>query len=129
MLFMKRKILSIDDSAIARLMIKSGVEAMGYELLEAGDGQEGLNVLLKSHQETALILLDWSMPGMNGLEFLSIVKDDTRYRDIPVMVVTTESEKASIIKAIKLGAVNYLLKPFDTEELKRKITACLTIKE
>jgi len=128
MVLKKRKILSIDDSSTARLMIKNGVDATVYELLEAGDGQEGLNVLAQSYQEIALILLDWSMPGMNGLEFLSIVKNDRRYRDIPVMVVTTESEKDSIIKAIKLGAVNYLLKPFDKEELRRKITACLTIK-
>lgn len=123
---MKRKILSIDDSAIARLMVKNGVEAMGYELLEASDGQEGLVVLTKKCPEIALILLDWSMPGMNGLEFLTIIKADIRYRDIPVMVVTTESEKDSIIKAIRLGVANYLLKPFDEEELKRKITACLT---
>ena len=122
---MKRKILSVDDSAIARLMIKNGVEAMGYELLEASDGQEGLAVLAKNSQEIALILLDWSMPGMNGLEFLVIVKADVRYRSIPVMVVTTESEKSSIIKAVQLGVVNYLLKPFDQEELKKKITACL----
>ncbi|MDD3268937.1 MAG: response regulator [Syntrophomonadaceae bacterium] len=122
---MKRKILSVDDSAVARLMIKNGVEAMGYELLEASDGQEGLAVLAKNSPEIALILLDWSMPGMNGLEFLVIVKADVRYRSIPVMVVTTESEKSSIIKAVQLGVVNYLLKPFDQEELKKKITACL----
>ncbi len=125
MLLMKRKILSIDDSAIARLMVKNGVEALGYEFLEASDGQEGLAVLAKKCPEIALILLDWSMPGMNGLEFLTIIKADTRYRDIPVMVVTTDSEKASIIKAIQLGVANYLLKPFDEEELKRKITASL----
>ena len=124
---MKRKILSVDDSAIARLMIKNGVEAMGYKLLEAADGHEGLAVLAKNSEEIALILLDWSMPGMNGLEFLSIAKADARYRDIPVMVVTTESEKASIIKAVQLGAVNYLLKPFDQEQLKKKITACLKL--
>lgn len=122
---MKRKILSVDDSAVARLMIKNGVEAMGYELLEASDGQEGLAVLAKNSPEIALILLDWSMPGMNGLEFLVIVKADVRYRSIPVMVVTTESEKSSIIKAVQLGVVNYLLKPFDQEELKKKITVCL----
>jgi two-component system chemotaxis response regulator CheY len=91
----------------------------------SSDGQEGLAVLAKKCPEIALILLDWSMPGMNGMEFLTIIKADTRYRDIPVMVVTTDSEKASIIKAIQLGVANYLLKPFDEEELKRKITASL----
>lgn len=123
---MKRKILAVDDSAIARMMARNGVEALGYECLEAADGQEALAILIKQCPEIALILLDWSMPGMNGLEFLSIIKADSRYKGIPVMVITTESEKGSIIKAIQLGVGNYLLKPFETEELKRKIKACLS---
>ncbi|MEN6348767.1 MAG: response regulator [Syntrophomonas sp.] len=122
---MKRKILSVDDSAIARIMTKGGIEALGYEFLEASDGQEALDVLANKGSEIALILLDWSMPGMNGLEFLIIIKADSRYKEIPVMVVTTESEKTSIIKAIQLGVSNYLLKPFEEEDLKRKINACL----
>ncbi|MDD2619404.1 MAG: response regulator [Syntrophomonadaceae bacterium] len=126
---MKRKILSVDDSAIARMMIRSGVEAMGYEFLEASDGQEALVVLLKNCSKIALILLDWSMPGMNGLEFLNIIKADSRYKEVPVMVVTTETEKASIIKAIQLGVSNYLLKPFGEEELKKKITLCLAARK
>lgn len=126
---MKRTILSVDDSAIARMMIRNGVEALGYDFLEASDGQEGLVVLLKNCPQIALILLDWSMPGMNGLEFLNIIKADSRYKAIPIMVVTTESEKASIIKAIQLGVSNYLLKPFDEEELKKKITACLAARK
>lgn len=123
---MKRKILSVDDSAVARMMIKTGVEALGYAFLEASDGEEALSILAKQYQEIALILLDWSMPGMNGLEFLNIMKADSRFHEMPVMVVTTESERSSIVKAIQLGVSNYLLKPFGEAELKKKIRACLS---
>ncbi|MDD3268940.1 MAG: response regulator [Syntrophomonadaceae bacterium] len=119
------KILSVDDSAIVRIMIKKGVEAMGYECLEASDGQEALEVLGRECKEISLILLDWNMPGMNGMEFLNIIKADTRYKGIPVMMVTTESEKASIVKAIQSGVANYMLKPFTEEDMKKKVMACL----
>ncbi len=122
---MTGKILSVDDSAIVRIMIKKGVEAMGYSFLEASDGQEALEVLGREYKQISLILLDWNMPGMNGMEFLNIVKADNRYKGIPVMMVTTESEKASIVKAIQSGVTNYMLKPFTEEDLQKKIMACL----
>ncbi len=122
---MKKKILSVDDSAIVRLMINKGIVSMGYHCLEASDGQEALELLAREYKEVALILLDWNMPGMNGMDFLTIIKDDTRYREIPVMMVTTESEKTSIIKAIQSGVKNYMLKPFTDEALQTKIRACL----
>lgn len=122
---MMGKILSVDDSAIVRIMIKKGVEAMGYECLEASDGQEALEVLGREYKEISLILLDWNMPGMNGMDFLNIIKADTRYKAIPVMMVTTESEKASIVKAIQSGVANYMLKPFTEEDMRKKMMACL----
>lgn len=122
---MMGKILSVDDSAIVRIMIKKGVEAMGYEFLEAADGEEALAVLAREFKEIKLILLDWNMPGMNGMEFLSIVKANSRYKGIPVMMVTTESEKASIVKAIQSGVANYMLKPFGEDDLRTKIMACI----
>lgn len=97
---------------------------MGYEFLEASDGGEALSILSGKYKEINLILLDWNMPGMNGMEFLNIVKADQRYQKIPVMMVTTESEKTSIVKAVQSGVANYLLKPFGEEELKKKIIAC-----
>lgn len=122
---MTGKILSVDDSAIVRIMIKKGVEALGYGFLEASEGQEALSVLAREFKEISLILLDWNMPGMNGMEFLNIIKADKRYKGIPVMMVTTESEKASIVKAIQAGVANYMLKPFGDDELRKKIIACM----
>lgn len=120
------KILSIDDSVIIRKIIRSGVELLDYEFIEADDGNSALELLGKERPgDIGLILLDWNMPGMGGLEFLHKVKDSETLRDIPIMMVTTESEKACIIQAIQAGAINYLVKPFTIEELMKKILECI----
>lgn len=111
------KVLSVDDSAIIRKIIRGSAEVLGLEFLEAGDGAEALEVLSIEYQQIQLILLDWNMPVMNGFETLKALKNDNRYQHIPVMMVTTESEKANIVEAIKAGAKHYLVKPFTPEDL------------
>lgn len=120
----RKKILSVDDSAVIRKLIKIAVEELKYELLEASDGEEAL-AILRSAEDVKLILLDWNMPGMNGMDFIKHVKNHMTYRSIPIMMVTTESEKGNIILAIKAGASNYLVKPFSSEELVKKISQCI----
>ncbi|EIW20283.1 MULTISPECIES: response regulator [Pelosinus] len=119
------KILSVDDSAIIRKIIRSGVEVLDYELVEAADGIEALTILEESFEEIILILLDWNMPGMDGLVFLEKIKNTASLKHIPVMMVTTESEKENIIRAIQAGAINYLVKPFTIEELMKKVLECM----
>lgn len=119
------KILSVDDSAIIRKIIRNGVELLDYEFIEAGDGQEALAILEESYNDIALILLDWNMPGMDGLDFLQKIKENSVMQYVPVMMVTTESEKENIIKAIQAGAINYMVKPFTIEELTKKIVECI----
>ncbi|MEG3638096.1 response regulator [Magnetococcus sp. PR-3] len=115
------KLLSIDDSRTIRRVI-SGVGAMlGFEVLEAENGMVGLQVLEESSHEVGLILLDWNMPGLNGLEVLKKVKADERFMHIPVMMVTTEGEKDNIIRAIQAGACHYMTKPFSQEEMAGRI--------
>jgi two-component system chemotaxis response regulator CheY len=119
------KILSVDDSAIIRKIIRSGVEVLDYQLIEAADGLEALSILERSSEEIVLILLDWNMPGMDGLVFLEKIKGTESLKHIPIMMVTTESEKENIIRAIQAGAINYLVKPFTIEELMKKVLECM----
>jgi two-component system chemotaxis response regulator CheY len=119
------KILSVDDSAIIRKIIKMAVEVIEYEFLEAGDGEEALSVISENYSNIALILLDLNMPGIDGYELLKIIKSDDRFKSIPVMMVTTESEKLSIIKAIQAGANHYVVKPFTMEEITKKMFEAL----
>jgi two-component system chemotaxis response regulator CheY len=115
------KILSADDSGMIRKVIKNAVDVLGYGFLEAKDGQEALDVLEQEYPDVGLILLDWNMPRLNGLEVLKKVKADDRFKAIPVMMVTTEVERAKVIEAISAGANNYVMKPFSHEDLMAKI--------
>jgi two-component system chemotaxis response regulator CheY len=119
------KILSVDDSMVMRRIIRGAVEVLGYTFLEAGDGAAAFEVLAREWQDIALILLNVNMPGMNGLEVLEKIKASDVYRHIPVMMVTTESERVQVVRAIKAGAANYVCKPFTPEELTTKMVESL----
>jgi two-component system, chemotaxis family, chemotaxis protein CheY len=121
----KKKILAVDDSKIMLKIIAGSIEMLNYEPLKATHGKEALEVLSKNADEVALILLDWNMPEMNGLETLKAIKADPRYQEIPVMMVTTESEQKNIIQAIKAGAKHYLTKPFNQQDLAVRIMESL----
>lgn len=119
------KILSVDDSGIMRRIIRGCIETLGYDLVEATNGQEALELLATEYKDISLILLDINMPVKDGLTTLEELKVDDRYKDIPVMMITTESEKAIIIKAIQAGAKHYLTKPFSPQDLSTKLLECL----
>lgn len=119
------KIMTVDDSAIVRKIIQSAVGILDYDVLEAEGGIEALDILEDEYEDIALILLDWNMPGMNGLEMLETIKGDPRFKSIPVMMVTSETGSENIIKAIQAGASHYLIKPFTIEELTKRILECL----
>lgn len=121
------KILSVDDSKTIRSTVKSIVDVIGIEVLEAEDGLMGIKVLEEHPGEVDLILLDWEMPNMNGYDFLLTVKQDSRFRSIPVIMLTTVSQKEKMIEAIRSGAKQYLTKPFSSETLLTKIIQALGI--
>lgn len=118
------KILSVDDSKATRMFVKNAVDVLGFDFLEAEDGQAALD-LLEKEGAVDLILLDWNMPVMNGIEFLEKIKIDEKFKDIPVTMVTTEIERHKVVEAVGKGAKNYVMKPFTQEDLIGKIMESL----
>ncbi|MFO7754233.1 MAG: response regulator [Desulfobacteraceae bacterium] len=119
------RILSVDDSKTVRQKIKNLAEVIGMEVLEAENGQEGLEVLETFKGEVDLILLDVEMPVMDGHEFLRTVKQDGRYQSIPVIMLTSVSQKEKVIEAVRGGAKQYITKPFSGEDVLAKIIQTL----
>lgn len=119
------KMLTIDDSAVVRTIIKEAVWTLGHECIEAEDAEDAIKLLNELDYNFDLIFLDWNMPGMSGIDFLKILKLDTKHGSTPVMMVTSEGTSGSIVEAIKEGAAHYIVKPFSTEDLLKKILECL----
>jgi len=117
------KILSVDDSAIIRRIIRGTVDVLGYEFLEACNGQEALDILNK--EKVDLVILDWNMPVLDGFSTLIRIRENPDFKDIPVIMVTTEAEKTNIIRAIQAGAQHYFTKPFSQEDLMLRIMECV----
>lgn len=120
------KILTVDDSSVVRKVIRAAVEALEFEVLEAEDGFEALEIIDSLQMgDISLVLLDWNMPRMSGLEVLKRIKMHKVHKKVPVMMVTTESHKDNIVEAIRNGAAHYTVKPFTIEELMTRILECL----
>ena len=119
------KLLIVDDSSVTRKVIKAAADVLDMGTEEAEDGFEALEKVSLYHEELDLVLLDWNMPGMSGFDVLVEIKTNDKYRHIPVMMVTTEGQKSSIVAAVRAGADNYLVKPFTIEELEAKIIECI----
>uniref|UniRef100_A0A7V5XI70 Response regulator n=1 Tax=Thermodesulfobacterium geofontis TaxID=1295609 RepID=A0A7V5XI70_9BACT len=114
------KVLVVDDSRAIREIERKYLEELGFEVLEAENGEEAFKIL-EENSDVKLILLDWHMPVMNGYEFLLKLRANPNWSDIKVMMVTTENQQRSIIEAIMAGANEYLMKPFDKEMLEVKV--------
>jgi two-component system, chemotaxis family, chemotaxis protein CheY len=112
--------LVIDDSRALRMIVRRTLVAAGWEVLEAADGREALD-LVAAGPVPHLACVDWNMPVMDGLEFVSAVRAVKAYRGMTLMMVTTESEHAQIVRALAAGAHEYLLKPFTPQDLLDKL--------
>lgn len=112
--------LIIDDSKALRAIVGKLVKGLGFEVLEAGNGREGLEQL-KSNGAVDLSLVDWNMPDMNGIEFIRAVRAQDQYDAMKVMVITTQTEIDHITKALESGANEYLMKPFTRDALLVKL--------
>lgn len=119
------KLLTVDDSSIVRKIIRTATRTLGMDLDEAQNGYEALEKLKDNNGQYDLIMLDCNMPGMSGLDVLRAIKSNEKYSEIPIMMVTTESSTDTILEAIRMGAVHYMIKPFAIEELMKRILECL----
>ena len=116
------RILSVDDFPTMRRIIKNMLGQLGLrDVHEAEDGAMDLSKL--RGEKFDLVITDWNMPRMNGLELLKAIKADESLKKIPVLMVTAEADKESVIKALKEGASNYIVKPFNAETLREKLSA------
>lgn len=114
------KALIVDDSKAMRMIIKRIVTELGYATLEAGDGQQALDVL-KANGPVQLALVDWNMPVMNGFEFVCEVRKIADHKDMRILMVTTETDVSNVTRALEAGASEYLMKPFTKEGIADKL--------
>jgi two-component system chemotaxis response regulator CheY len=117
-------ILIVDDSAGIRKILQRVIRQADVPLgivHEAGDGCEALEVL--KTETVGLILSDINMPNMNGLELLSRLKSDQAFKNVPVVMVSTEGNQAKVLEAVRLGAAGYVHEPFDAEQIRQKLAA------
>ena len=113
--------LIIDDSRSMRRILRQIVEPFGFEILEAGNGQEGLDQLVAYGEQIEVCLVDWNMPVMNGLDYVKSVRRQDCYRAIKLMMVTTETEPAQMARALMAGVDEFVMKPFTSEILLEKL--------
>jgi len=111
------KVIVADDSRLIRGIIEKTAASIGFEAVQAGNGEEALNILEADGREINLVLLDWNMPILSGIDVIKKMRGDDRFKMIPVLMISTESEDDRIKEAINAGAQGYLTKPFTTDKL------------
>jgi two-component system chemotaxis response regulator CheY len=118
------RIMIVDDFAGMRTILKHTLHLLGYDnVSEARGGQDALDKLKEEPCE--LIISDWSMPQMTGLEFHSALQQNPQFREVPFLMITAKSERDSVIEAAHAGVTHYMIKPFSAESLQQKIEAML----
>ena len=123
---MRNKILTVDDSKTVRIIVRKTFKSYDCEILEAGNGVEGLALAAKSMPD--LILLDVTMPVMDGVEMLTKLKADPQLKGIPVMMLTAEGGRDHVLKIAKIGVRDYIVKPFEEDVLIEKAGRIIDLK-
>ncbi len=118
-------VLVVDDSSVARAVVRGGLLRMGVRhVYEAPNGNEGLAVL-KNNPSISVILLDWEMPVMNGIEFTKILRQQPAYRDVHVLMITSHAEQKDVAMALASGVDDYMIKPFNSATIRARIERVL----
>lgn len=119
------KCLVVDDSATMRRIVLNALKSIGYDnVVEAGDGSDAL---ARCDASIELVITDWNMPVMGGLEFVKALRGNPQHAKTPILMVTTRSVKEDIMQAVEAGVSSYILKPFTPQVLKEKIDQILSV--
>ena len=114
------KAMVVDDSRPIRRIEGDILRELGFETVEAGNGRQALE-RLEEGELPKVVLVDWNMPEMNGLEFIRAVRSNARFQSVVMLMVTTEIETDQMLRALSAGADEYLMKPFQRESLVDKL--------
>ncbi len=114
------KAMVVDDSKAIRTILSRTLGQLGYDVCQAANGREALTVL-EGEGNVSLVLVDWNMPEMNGLEFVKRVRSNREYDEVKLMMVTTETQIEQMLTALEAGANEYVMKPFTKEVIEDKL--------
>ena len=114
------KALVIDDSSAMRQILEQIMNDLSFEVYQAKDGRDGLRQL-KEHDDIDVVLVDWNMPDINGIEFVEVVRARPVHQELPIVMVTTEMEPSSMLKAMVAGVDEFVTKPFEAATLVEKL--------
>lgn len=121
------RILVVDDMAAMRLRVINQLKSMGFTNIDqAGNGQEAFDLLEKKRSENNpfdIVISDWNMPVMTGIDLLEKIRTNPAYENMPFVMVTAEGEKNQVVRALKSGVSDYLVKPVSAVLLTQKLTA------
>jgi two-component system chemotaxis response regulator CheY len=118
------RFLVVDDSSTMRRIIIKTLNTLGHtEIVEAANGREGLDRLTAAPVD--VIITDWNMPEMTGIEFIRSVRANEKFPQVPVLMVTTNAAKDDIVEALRAGVTNYVVKPFTPDTMREKIESVL----
>jgi two-component system, chemotaxis family, chemotaxis protein CheY len=112
--------LIVDDSTTMRMILKAHLKKLGFEVTEAINGRDAL-VRLKAMVTADLVMVDWNMPEMDGLDFVRAVRTEPAYAALPMMMVTTNTDRAHVQQALEAGANEYIMTPFTADMIREKL--------
>jgi len=119
------KVIVADDSMLTRKIVIKYLAPLGYETIQAANGGEVIKILNSEQSPPGLILMDWNMPVLDGYQVLQMLGKDDRYKGIPVIMLTSESDDTNRNQALDAGASGYITKPFTAEDLLQTINETL----
>jgi two-component system chemotaxis response regulator CheY len=111
-----KTVLVVDDSSTVRQQVSMALKQAGFAILEAADGQEGID-MVNAHRYIDMVVCDVNMPVLDGLEMVERIKSRPEHRALPILMLTTEGQPSMIKRAKQAGAVGWIVKPFDANQL------------